>query len=1154
MNLKYRAKVWLVGAIALLIWLLVVWFVTSFLGLAGRENATIRTALIMLGVMAICALIFYFLKTYKDKEGAAAKQADETDIAIATARNRLAAAKLSDKTRLSQLPLILCLGPVNSAKTSILTRSGLDPDLLAGEVMRGDAIVATRSVNLWYSNKTVLLEAGGRVVADPGRFTRLVRYIQPSRTSAVFSAGRQAPRVALVCLSVEDLLRAGGGEQVTTHARELRSRLLEASKKIGIRLPVYVVFTKADKIPYFTDFVRNFSSDEAKEVLGATLPWDSGPAGTYADRTASRISAAMQRLAGSLAAHRLQFLPRETQPAVLYGAYEFAREFRKLVPLATQFLVDLCKPSQLEVSPVLRGFYFSGVRAVVVEESGPLMQQATQRQPDRGRMDATMAFDPSMYGVQQSPAAQVGMVSRKVPQWMFLGRLFKDVIFKDRVALAATAGGAKVNLLRRVLLATTAGLAIFYTLMLFISFAANRRIYHRVEAAVRNVSGAALPAGDVATSETLRQLDTLRQVTELLGTWNRKGAPIGYRWGLYSGNGLYREASRIYFARFDSLLYARTAERILENIRNFPPERADTGEYSDYTWSYGLLRTHLITTAYAEKSTADRVVPVLERAWSQGHPPLSDERVRLARAQFTFFAEELGRGRNPLPGLTDSSAVRKARAYLNQFKEGQQIYEIMQAEAARAGAKSFDFDRAYPNASTVLVAPHVVPAAFTLQGWGYMQDTAFKNNERYFQGEDWVLGGEKVSERERYAIVNKIEARYRVDYANHWRAVLAEARPIPIGSLADGARKLLVLGSNTSPIMQLINAVSLNTAVDSGMRALFVPATVVSPPDSTRLIGDNAKPYLAAVLATGTALQQIGGAPEGQREGFAQEAKNQVATARNAALTLKLDFGADPLGVGGEISRLLTDQLNRVDGMLGNVGVAAVNKSGADLCSVVNPVLRKKPFSMGGPDASTKDLDNVFQRDKGAIANQLKGPIGRYAVEQGDGYAPAPGSGIKPNPAFFTFLSRATQFTKSMYPTEGAPGPRLTVTFRPLFTDDFNQISLTVDGRTLQFTTFITGEKGIAWSLNEATEAKVVVSIRGNPQPLQRTGPWSLFELFGEARNWKPAGGNKYQAAWTFTHENRQIQVPFELNFPFGAPILNPDWLRGLSCVSTISY
>lgn len=1151
MDLKYRAKVWLVGAIALLIWLLVVWFVVSFLGLSGRENATIRTALIMLGVAAICALIFYFLKMHKDKEGAEAKRADEVDVTMATARTRLAAAKFSDKTRLSQLPLILCLGPADSAKTSTIIRSGLDPDLLAGEVLRGDAIVATRGVNLWYSNKAVLLEAGGRVVADAGRFSRLVRYIQPSRTRAVFASGRQAPRIAIVCLSVEDLLRPGGGEQVMTHARELRARLLEVSQKLGIRLPVYVVFTKSDKIPYFSDFVRNFSSEEAREAFGATLPWDTGPAGTYADRTASRISAAMQRLSASLAAHRLQFLPRETQPMVLYGAYEFAREFRKLVPLATQFLVDLCKPSQLEVSPVLRGFYFSAVRAVIVEEGGPAVQQV-QRQAEPVQMDATQVFVPSMYGRQQAAAGPAGPVSRKVPQWMFLGRLFKDVIYKDRVALAATAGGARVNLLRRVLLATAAGLAVFYALMLLISFAGNRRLQHRVEAAVRNVSADALPQGDLATSETLRRLDTLRVVTETLGRWHRDHAPVGLRWGLYSGNGLYREVNRIYFSRFDSLVYARTAERVLENIHNFPPVRADTGDYSDYGWSYGLLKAHLITTSYPDKSTPDFLVPILERAWSQGHPQPSDERNRLARAQFTFFAEELARGTNPLRESIDSAAVRRARAYLQQFKGGEQIYLIMQSEAARAGAKPFDFDRAYPNASPVLTASHVVPAAFTRQGWSYMQDTAFKKSDRYFQGEEWVLGGEKLSERERYQIVDSIKAWYRRDYADHWRRLLAEARPAQIGSLADGGRKLLILGSNTSPVMQLINAVSLNTAVDSGISALFVPATVVSPADTTKLVGDKTKPYMAAVLATGTALQSIGSAPEGQREGFAQEAKNQVATARNAALTLKLDFGADQFAVGPEVSRLLTDGLNRVDGMLGNVGVVAVNKSGADLCADVNVVLRKKPFNMGGPDAAPKELDNVFQPAKGAIANQLKGPIGKYVVEQGDGYAPAPGSGIKPNRAFFDFLSKATQFSRTMYPTEGQPGPRFTFTFRPLFSADFSQLTLTVDGRSLQFTPTITGEKGINWSLNDATEAKVEVNIRGNPQPLQKSGPWALFQLFGVARNWRPNGG-KWDAEWVFQHEGRDVAVPFELNFLNGSPILNPNWLRGLSCVSTIS-
>lgn len=1146
--LKARLKIWLIATIGLLIWLLVVWLVIKFLRLGGREMHSVAAFLIILGVSAISSLVWYFLKALKAKEGPAAGGGpDEVDTAITTARARLSAARLSDKTRLSQLPLILCLGPTDSAKTSILIRSGLDPDLLTGEVMRGDAIVATRGVNLWYSNKTILLEAGGRLVADAGRFSRLVRHIQPSRTRAVLSSGRQAPRIAIVCLSVEDLIRPGGGEQVMTHARELRARLLEVSKKLGIRLPVYVVFTKADKIPYFTDFVRNFSSDEAKEVVGATLPWDSGPAGTYADRTASRISSAMQRLAGSLAAHRLQFLPRETQLPVLYGAYEFAREFRKLVPQATQFLVDLCKPSQLEVSPVLRGFYFSGVRAVVVEEAGQAMPQ--QRQAEPMRMDATQVFVPS-YGMQQGSAGPVGPVSRKVPQWMFLGRLFKDVVFKDRVALAATAGGAKVNMLRRVLLATAAGLAVFYTLMLFISFVSNRRLKTQVESSIRNGTADVLPAGDLASADALRRLDTLRLVTEQLGRWKREGAPIGRQWGLYSGNALYRYASQIYFTRFDNLLYQGAATRIQENIRNFPPTRNDS---SNYQWSYWQLKAHLITTSYPERSNPDSLVPVLAAAWKQDRPKPADEKVRLAESQFRFFAEELARGRSPLPDIQDSLLVAKARDFLRQFKDLTQVYEIMQLDASRAGAQPFDFNRAYPAAGQVLTTSQVVPAAFTRLGWQYMWDSAFKKNERYFQGEDWVLGAEKLSEAERYDRVTKIKALYREDYERYWQQVLATARVAPLSNIPDAARKVKVLSASPSPLMQLVNAVSLNTAMDSMFAVtLFQPALVVSPADSNRPIGDQAVPYMKALQALGTALEAVAGATPADREGPAQEAKAHVAEAKNAAQSIGIGFTGVAGNVGPDITRLLQSGLSAVDGMLGNVGVAGVNNASADLCADINPVLRKKPFSMGGADATAKDLDNVFQRDKGAIANQLKGPLGRYVVEQGDGYAPAPGTGIRPNRPFFEFLSRAMQFSRTLYPAEGQPGPRFTFTFRPLFSGEFNQLILVVDGRSLQFTPTITGEKGVTWSLNEATEARVEVTIRGNPQPLAKSGPWALFQLFGAAKGWKQSGG-KYQAAWTFQHEGKSVEVPFELNFLNGAPILNPGWLSGVSCVSRIS-
>jgi hypothetical protein len=59
-------------------------------------------------------------------------------------------------------------------------------------------------------------------------------------------------------------------------------------------------------------------------------------------------------------------------------AYEFAREFRKLIPQAVQFLVELCRPNPLRASAFLRGFYFVGVRPVVDESAAVQPMEAVE--------------------------------------------------------------------------------------------------------------------------------------------------------------------------------------------------------------------------------------------------------------------------------------------------------------------------------------------------------------------------------------------------------------------------------------------------------------------------------------------------------------------------------------------------------------------------------------------------------------------------------------------------------------------------------------------------------------------------------------------------------------------------------------------------------
>ena len=103
--------------------------------------------------------------------------------------------------------------------------------------------------------------------------------------------------------------------------------------------------------------------------------------------------------------------------------------------LIVDFLMNLARPSQLQANPFLRGFYFSGVRAVMVDDVAAPASRDAVMSDEGGESGATQMFNPGQLRRGQIEAPAVVARSRKVPQWVFLSRLFNDVILKDRVAL-----------------------------------------------------------------------------------------------------------------------------------------------------------------------------------------------------------------------------------------------------------------------------------------------------------------------------------------------------------------------------------------------------------------------------------------------------------------------------------------------------------------------------------------------------------------------------------------------------------------------------------------------------------------------------------------------------------------------------------------------
>ncbi len=82
--------------------------------------------------------------------------------------------------------------------------------------------------------------------------------------------GRRALNGVIVALSIDAL--SEGDEAIRAHGREIRRRLAELNERLEIRLPVYLMLTKADLIRGFEPFFGGLSTVRARAGLGRHLP------------------------------------------------------------------------------------------------------------------------------------------------------------------------------------------------------------------------------------------------------------------------------------------------------------------------------------------------------------------------------------------------------------------------------------------------------------------------------------------------------------------------------------------------------------------------------------------------------------------------------------------------------------------------------------------------------------------------------------------------------------------------------------------------------------------------------------------------------------------------------------------------------------------
>jgi type VI secretion system protein ImpL len=914
-----------------------------------------------------------------------------------------------------------------------------------------------------------------------------------------------------------------------------------------------------DRLPFFTEFVRNLTKEESQQVLGVTIPMrDMRAGGSYGDEQTSRLTADFERLFHSLADARPEFLGRETDITKQPAAYEFPREFRKIRPAMVQFLVDLCQPSELAVGPFLRGFYFTGVRPIVINEAAPFTS-APKSEPGYGLAPgATGVFKAGELPEAPRGAAPVA-ASRKVPQWLFLSHLFNNVLLADTAAMGASGSSVKTGTARRALFLAAAVVCLLLSIAFTVSFFKNRALETEARDAAIGISSTESSGQNLASLDALRKLEALRQSLETLVKYHRDGEPWSYRWGLYTGDDLYPEVRRIYFDRFRQLLFQQTQGAILANLRSLPLTQGP-----DYTPTYDALKAYLITTSNHDKSTKLFLSPVLTKWWAGNRSPDAD-RLALAQKQFDFYSTEL-KEENPFSKESDTLAVERARRYLKGFAGVERVYAFMLAEAGKSNPP-IDYNRQFPGASQVVTQPHVVPGAFSKGGYTFMKD-AIANADRYFNGEQWVLGDPVAGGNiDRAALPGNLRDRYHSDFAKQWRTYIKSAAVVRYGGLKDATEKLTQLSGGQSPLLELFSLASTNTAVDDPNVAKIFNSvqSVVAPGSTDRFIGPPNQSYMSALVTILTSLEAI---PPGDiTDAAAGPTLNNAAQARVVTRQMAQAFLNDGEGhIETNVQKLLEDPITYLDAMLKSVDVVALNGAGRSLCGDFRPILSKYPFK---PDATSEatvaDVNKLFHKPDGLLWAFFDQKLQKVLVRQGAQYVPNPTSKVTVNPEFLRFFNNAAAFGETIY-VDGGADPHFSYSLKPETTEGVEMLTLRLDGQPpLVYKAGTPAAfRKFTWQGSGTHEA--LLSVRFGTQDLglaNGEGLWAAFHLFQLADTQSTASGGVQVLDWVaktgragqpiLLGSGKPLTVRVALDLGTAPPLFQRGYLSRMTCVADVA-
>ncbi|MES2967741.1 MAG: type VI secretion system membrane subunit TssM [Pseudomonadota bacterium] len=749
-----------------------------------------------------------------------------------TAMAQLRKSKMGRK-HLYELPWYVMIGPPGAGKTTAIVNSGLKFPLAdeMGKTPIG-GVGGTRNCDWWFTDNAVLIDTAGRyttqesdAAADNAGWLGFLGLIKKHRV-------RQPINGAMVAISLSDLSMQDEITQMS-HAKAIRRRLNELREKLGVRFPVYVLFTKADLIAGFTEFFDPLGKEAREQVWGFTLPLpkakgEASPVGLFD----TEFGALLQRL-NAQSLERMQQETDHQRRSLIAG---FPGQVASVRQVAKDFLAEIFQDNRFETRHELRGVYFTSG----TQEGTPI---------DRLMMGMARTF-----GIGRQAIGS----GRGSGRSFFLTRLFDGVIFKEAGLVSADDKvERRYRWTKRGAIAAVILIAIGATGLWTRSFLGNQAMI--AEASTKldeyQVAAAAIPpspVGDTDLVAVVPALNTLRDMpaNPALGEFEEPGA---LKWGLYQGDVLGSQAAQAYRAALNQHFLPRLLLRLEDQMQ---------ANLNNADLLYEVLKVYLMLGGDGPMNE-DLVREWMALDWSVAYADPSRDQLR---ADLTDHLNAmLGQ---PLQKIAlNGPLVEQVQGLLLEMPMAERVYNgIVNSPKAAALPEWRLTDVAGPAASRVLVRSSGKPLTEGIEGiytYNGFKDVFLGEAlgvATRIQRDSWVLGPRGESEQSEQALLKisrDVLDLYYNDYIARYDGILGDVDILPLESLSHAVEVTNVLSGPTSPIVNLLNAVADETKLGEERNLATEVAAEGVTDGATQFIGREVRSGMSIQAeALLTALQQ----------------------------------------------------------------------------------------------------------------------------------------------------------------------------------------------------------------------------------------------------------------------------------------------------------